>query len=394
MKIDGCNNNNIILALAGETIRRDANGIPSAIKVLEPGTLSITIKGQAISGSVTAADVKSIMDYHALKGEFIPVDCEHLIQKLADSVGVEEMDLIKTRPLLGENAAAGFVSLREEDGAVWAHVEKWTDRAKQLLSSSGDKMYAYFSPVLRGLNNGGLRITSLALTNLPAINKQDMLAASEVQEADLSDLTIGKIENQIALNDTQNGDSGMKEKLIKLITLLGMDSAALTAEGADLSELFEKTGVLITGLQDDQSKFILSLKDALELDDTATLDSVAGKVLSIAELQKGDTTALTEMQGRVNDLEAKEKERLIDGYRASGKLTEALVPWARTQDVAALMAWEAAAPVVVKPTRAIDHSEIPKEDSVALSENDKKVADMCGLNHESVATANNLKVKV
>jgi phage I-like protein len=112
-----------------------------------------------------------------MKGEAIPVDCEHLLQVLADLRGIEEAELVRTEPLLAEKGAAGFVRLTEENGELWAVVEKWAPRARELLSSAGDAIYNYFSPVIRGLRKPPLRVTSFALTNSPAINDLDALAA-------------------------------------------------------------------------------------------------------------------------------------------------------------------------------------------------------------------------
>jgi len=386
MKLKGRDNINTLaltLALSGESVRRDADGIPTSIRVLAPGELALTIDGSAIEGEVTAAHIKSILDYHAMKGELIPVDCEHLLQMLADKKGVDEAELIKTEPLLGEKAAAGFVALKEEsDGSLWADVSKWTDRAKELLTSAGDKMYGYFSPVLRGLKNGPLRVTSIALTNVPAINGQDLLAASDLSRDD----------NNIPIA-TQTRRTLPMDHLKKLAEMLGLDVAALTAEGADLSSLFEKVVVVIDDHNQAIDTFRGSLQDALALTDDDTLETITGKILSAIEKGKGDSASLTDVQARLDVLEGKEKDRLVADLQGEGKLTEAMLPWAKKQDTAALRDWAETAPVVVPKDRIVKPGdEKDAGDTMALTDMDKKVGAMGGFTPEQIAEANGLKV--
>lgn len=371
---------NLILNLAGDGVRRDADGVPIAFRLFGTGNLSLTLDGQPVSGDITSADIKDIMAFHQLKGESIPIDCEHLIQKLADMKGVTESDLLKSEPLLGEKAAAGYATLKEEDGALWANVTKWSDRAKELLTSAADKMYGYVSPVLRGLKSPPLRITSLALTNLPAINGQDLLAATESS-------TTPKIK-------TATSRSRTMEYLNKLIALLGMDAVAMTAENADREPLFQKAAEEIEKSRSGVSEFLGDVREALGLTESDDLTIASGKILSLAEAAKGNTGALTEMQERLQDLEGKEKDRLIDKLKAEGKLTVAMVAWAKKQDTEALIEFAKDAPVVVRPTRTIAADAVDDgDDSMALTEEDKKVAAACGIDPAKVAETHGLKVE-
>jgi len=374
--------NELILRLSEPSVRRDQDGIPTAFRILKPGAMSLTIDGQAVEGRVDAADISSILDYHRLKGEDIPIDCEHLLQVLADVKGVEERELVKNDALLAEKAAAGFATLSEESGELWAKVTKWSARAKELLSSAGDKMYGYMSPVLRGLKTGPLRITSLALTNLPAINKQELLAATEI--------STGKTELKTATMTTRGGMT--MDWLRKLAERLKQDVAALTAEGASLEPLFQAAHERIEQLEAVPAGFLSSVKDALGLSDDDTLDTAAGKVLSIVEKGKGHAAALTELQTRVADLEGKEKERLIGKLRSEGKLTDAMLPWAQKQDQAALIDFAKTAPVVADPKRTVKPGDDQvNDDTLTMSETDIEVARRCGLDPAEVAKANNLK---
>ena len=359
-------------------VRRDASGVPTAFRLLKPGVCEMTLDGKSVAGEIDAADIQAILDYHALKGEMIPIDCEHLLKLLADARGIDEASLLKNEPLLGEQAAAGSATLVGENGEIWAHIQKLTARARELLSLKGDKAYFYFSPVFRGLSNGPLRVTSIALTNLPAINNLPALAAT------------GERRTVTVVTKTTRG-ANMKERLLRLLGLLGItDHAALTAEGADLTPVLEKAAGAIEKERGAIARFMAGLKDSLGLTDSDTLETLPGRLLPILEKAKGDATALTALQSRVDGLEAKEKERLIDQLRASGKLTEAMLGWARSIDAAALTSWAKDAGVLVAPTRIVRPEDRPADGTLALSDADRRIASKCGLKLDDVAKVNKL----
>jgi len=383
MKLLGTNPiDELILTLGDVKVRRDADGVPTAIRIMRPGAMSLTIDGVPITGTVDAEDIRSILQYHALKGELIPIDCEHLLQKIADAKGIEEAELVRSEKLLGEKAAAGMVSLKEEDGELWAHIEKLAGRARDLLSGAADALYGYFSPVLRGLKDGPLRITSLALTNLPAINGQELLAATEGCSRSAPIMA--------TMRRHDNGGPTMKW-FEKLIELLGKDKAALTAESADREPLFQAAVETIEGERGTVSDFLGQVRDALSLKDDDGLEAAAGKLLSVVEKAKGDTTALNELQTRVDELEGKERDRAVERLQAEGKLTEAMLPWARKQDTAALMEWAKDAPVVVQPGRTAKREELDPGDTQALSDVDRAIAQACGVDPAKVAEVHGLK---
>ena len=372
--------NELVLSLARGAVRRGADGIPTAFRLLAAGPMSLTIDGKTIEGDILPEQITAIAKYAQLKGEAIPIDCEHLLRVLADLKGVEEADLVKADPLLAERGAAGFVSLREEAGELWAHVEKWSARARELLSAASDRMYGYMSPVIRGLKNGPLRITSIALTNNPALNNQELLAAAGEAQTRLVTATA-----RTGTRQNENGGTRMKETLKRLGELLGLDVAALSAEGADLTPLLAKAAEAVETARASVTGFFQQVGKALSLAENATLDSAAGTILGLAEKAKCDAAALTDLQGRVQDLEGKEKVRRIDGLLAEGKLTEAMKPWAERQDVAALNDWAKTAPVIVQPRRLIDPATLPEnQDTVAMNDALVRVAARCGVSLEDI----------
>jgi len=162
-----------------ERVERDADGVPTAFQLLRSGTTKITKNGKALDLVLTSEDLSRIERYQQGKGSLVPVDAEHFLADLADQEGMDEDELLKYKPKLGERTAHGFTSLQlREDGTLWANVERWSDRSRQLLSGSGLEIAGYFSPTIRGLRSGRLRVTSIALTNTPAINNLERLSAS------------------------------------------------------------------------------------------------------------------------------------------------------------------------------------------------------------------------
>lgn len=371
------------------SVRRDAEGLVTAFRVLPLGRVKLSIDGQKIEGEITPADLQSILDHFAAKGEDIPVDCEHLLQVLADLKGITEGELVKADPLLGEKAAAGFVRLTQEADGLWATVTKWSARARELLSGNSDKLYQYFSPVLRGLKNPPLRVTSIALTNVPAIAGQDSLAAAAEGRQTI------RVATADAPNHKPNTEDRIMDWLKKLAGLVGIDVASLTEDSAAAREpVMQKAAELIESLRAGAAKIRDGLKDALPLTDTDTEDAIVGKILSLVEKGKTDAAALTDLQGKVKDLSGRERDRYIEDLKREGKLTAALVPWAQKQDMAALVEWAKAAPVIVDPKRTTDPAAARAADAdvLVMSELDIAMARKCGLNPEDVAKANGLKM--
>ena len=391
MKFDRTHSGDVIVLGAHGTIKRDADGVPVAFLIFRPGKVDLTMQGQSVEGTITQEHIKEILDYHALKSELIPVDCEHFLQRFADEEGVEESELLKKKPLLGEQAAAGFVSLVSEGGELWAKVVKWTDRARALLSGEAGQMYGYFSPVLRGLQTPPLRITSLALTNVPALNRQELLAATAEKGIAAADV-VRMTEKQKPPVTVATIGSGDMEIIKSLAMLCSLDVGTFTAEGADRSPLFKAAVDLIEKLQGDQASFIGEIKEALELKDDAALSDVSGKILSLVEKGKTDSTSLTDMTARLEVLEKEEHTRLVEKLKAEGKLTVAMVDWAQKRSAKELNDWAENAPVVVESIKRTPPQNLDKTDQVTMSDFEIKVARMCGNDPAKVAERHGMKM--
>lgn len=135
------------------------------------------------------------------------------------------------------------------------------------------KIYKYFSPVIRGIENGPLRVTSVAMTNTPAINHLDALAASaNLTPSDRSD---------------KSGRSDRKESMGKLESalgrLLGRDNLALSGETSN--EEKDKIACEI----EEKASLIEQVKKLLKLAPEATLDEVIAALKAETEKPQAPT---------------------------------------------------------------------------------------------------------
>lgn len=161
------------MALSAETrgVVRDKNGVPVEWTLLRMGDNPICQEGQDGAIRLSGEDMRQIMEYHRKKGELIPIDSEHYLYELANRKKLDEAETARLFP--GGVAAMGYGELALKGDELRVKVQ-WTPAAYEMLK---EKIYKYYSPVLRGIEKGPLRVTSVAMTNIPAINNLDALAA-------------------------------------------------------------------------------------------------------------------------------------------------------------------------------------------------------------------------
>jgi len=249
----------------------------------------------------TAADIVDRSGYGSERQ--VPVDMEHFLFLEAEAEGQEEGEYLAALP--GESLAAGFVKLTAEKDGIYANVIRWVPRALALLKA---KAYRYFSPVIRGLQEGRPRITSIALTNQPALY-------------DIEPLTLTA--------EPKQEESNM-EFLKKLAALLKLDDAEALSEPNKLEPLIEGR--------------VLSLVEVGNQVEALTAERDAA-MTKLVERNEADAAA---------DLAA----AIAEG-KAQGKLTEAMAEWAGSQSAVALRAFLEKAPVVVKIGKTIDPNAVP-----------------------------------
>lgn len=348
------------VALSSENINvvRDENGVPVEWTLLKIGSNPLCQKGIDGDLQLTHDDMLKIMDYHHKKGEMIPVDSEHYLYQLANQKNMDEAETLRMFP--AGVAALGFGTLALEGEDLRFKV-KWSDKAHEFLK---EKIYKYFSPVIRGINNGPLRVTSVAMTNTPAINNLDALAASANPDTPPND---GRKVNM----------SKLKNALQKL---LGRDSIALDAEGEEekiAAEIEAKASLL------DEVKKILKLESSASVEEIiAALKAEAEKAASAdAKQQKLDELAAS--------AEAAAHAELVKQGRTDGKITDSDMEYVNSLDSKALSAHLAHTGRKV-PMKTMEPSK-RTEDSVSLTADDR-IAIQC-LRNAGVKDAENEYLK-
>lgn len=337
------------------TVERDENGVPTAWLLVRAGPIPLRKNGADYVLELTSKDLSAIEAYQKSQGERIPIDSNHYLHILAQKHGIEEREALQIMP--SGVAAMGFGSLecRADGTELWLSGVEWTPSAYELLK---EKIFRYFSPVFRGLKDGPLRITSVAMENEPAIKNLDALAAGAstctnavatlreatpergtglTPPAQNDDAACGaylQIEQPNELKHTKG--SKMTKKLCDALMRLapGIDAAALAAEDADESKQEELADAVngAAGLLED-------LKKLLELADAAGNADIRAAVEAMLEKAKQGEAAKAEADELKLSAEKRERAEIYAKAEAERKLTPAMKPWADSLDVAALAAW-------------------------------------------------------
>ena len=217
------------------------------------------------------------------------------------------------------------------DGDVLRIRAEWTPGAYELLK---EKIFRYCSPVIRGLKEGPIRITSVAMENEPALNCEDVLAAGG-EDADPEDVA----RNMLELKRPQDP---VERALGKLLGKDFLNEIALAGED-DEESVFERTAAAIEA----KAETISAMREGLGLTDgepdeamSGALDAVKARANEADSLrEKLDTLAVA--------AEDRRKADLIERGLQEGKLTHALEGWAKSQDCAVLASYLEHAPAVV-----------------------------------------------
>ena len=343
----------ISLSSENPGVVRDQNGVPVEWTILEVGENPICQNGQDGSLVLTAEAMDQIMDYHTKKGELIPLDSEHYLYELANQKKLDESETLKLFP--GKVAALGFGSLTLSGKKLRIKV-KWNPKAYEMLK---EKIYKYFSPVIRGLENGPLRVTSVAMTNTPAINNLDALAASANRLSDLSDRS--------DLSDKNRKEPGMGKLEEALKRLTGRDAVAL---GGEVSE--EEKDKIACEVEE-KASLIEQVKKLLGLKAEASLEEVIAALKAETEKAKSADAK----QAKINELAASAEKKahaeLITKGRAERKIVDADMEYVNSLDSKALSAYlDHAAPKFPAPlehkaaNRRADAAVLSAVDRIAI----------------------------
>ncbi len=254
-----------------EGVAQGADGLPAGWTLMKQGPLKVFKDGIEINGHLSAEAVDAIVSFHQAKGEKIPIDSEHMLSLVAEKLGLEEADLIAKTG--SRTLAMGFANLiKDADGNIALSDVEWLQPEGAGLMKS--KVFRYCSPVLRGLraDKGGLRITSVSMTNNPAIAGMDAIAAT--------------------------ADSPEQAASLK-------------------SELAKAKGILCLAAD-------------------APAEAFHGVLSGLLEAQKESASLKKELSELKLSAESAKKEELLKQGLAEGKISNGLLPFWKGQGVAAL----------------------------------------------------------
>jgi len=371
-------------AMPAAQVQRDSSGVPVAWRLLPMGKFRITRDGEEFEGEMDAEIAGVMLAQAAAKGTPIPLDLHHNLKALADVLGLDEGELAKVLPQ--GVLTIGFAKLVQQADGLWVDSVEWTDVGRKLIAAG---LFRYFSPVIRGLADGRYRITSVTLTNNPALQGLDAIAAEDNGDDgnrgvySLTDLSTARA----ASKPTPKGEQ-MKELLTKLGTALGMGAVALSDDGKVPVEVETKLAELTVELP----KLRLLAGTAGKVRDALALTADAGEPQILAALQglqaKGQAhdALKTRVDALALEAETNRRQKVIERGMTEGKLTPAMVAnWAKGQDAAALEAFLQHAPVVVQSGRIVDVGRLPADaDSAAWTDGELNIFRIAGLSDKDV----------
>lgn len=221
---------------------------PKPFRLFKTGENLLTRNGKDYQLTLSAEDIAAIADYQRKKGEKIPIDSRHALFFAAEKAGVKESDMLRMVP--SNVAALGFAALESRPDGLWAVDVELSPLAAELLQNGSLR---YWSPVVRGLDGRSpLRVTSIAMDNVPALNNLDILAAGGENIKTMSGLP----------DQTMKGDckmSNLTEKALR--KLLGDDALVLSdTTDTEIAGKVEALAAELESLRADKAKL-----EALEL---------------------------------------------------------------------------------------------------------------------------------
>ena len=350
---------------------RDKNGVPEEWTLLHTGENPFIKNGVRGVISLTGDDLDHIVAYFKEKGELIPVDSHHYLHYLSRTNHMDESEVLKFIP--DGVAAMGFGSL-ERQGEKLRFRVKWNPNAYKLMM---EKIFRYFSPVIRGLAGGPLRITSVAMENQPAINDLDALAASAEQ------VTVTGIlpEHNKTQQEKEMSMTPVEQALSRLLM---RDTLQLSAESPGDAEA-------LAGAINEKAELIGEFKRSLQLKEDVpdsllviALKNLLEKAGGFETLQEQIKELQQENESFRAEQDRKSHQDLIRQGVREGKITPATESWWQKLSHAELAEHLKDAPVII-PQGTLSLSAVETE-KIVLTEEDKAVCRHFGFTEEEFRT--------
>lgn len=147
---------------------------PQPFRLFRIGENILTRNGGEFKLTLSAEDLSAIAEYNRKKGEKIPIDSRHALFLAAERAGLSENEALRSIP--SAVSALGFANLEMRGDGLYATEIELLPLAAELFKQGALR---YYSPVIRGLDGKSpLRVTSIAMDNVPALNNLEMIAAS------------------------------------------------------------------------------------------------------------------------------------------------------------------------------------------------------------------------
>jgi hypothetical protein len=292
-------------------VEHDEAGVPIAFRLFAFGAFSVTQNGETYKGEFTPQHAARILDYFRNKGTRVPVDTQHVLHAIAEALKVEEQEIAA---LIGDRVATmAFGDLESREDGLWLSRIEWVPIGYKLMQ---EKLLRYFSPVVRGLKEGPLRVTSVAMTNTPAIDGlQELVAEAEAGEHDT-------IFGGPGGHGTESAEQGLQCLLghVAVFSEAGLGSESGKEGLQEAIDVLEDAHGELTDLRAaslSSTALVADLGDVCGLGAESSPDAILGAARLLAERAKDaeaklDTIAL--------ESEVAERMTLLQGGLADGRL--------------------------------------------------------------------------
>lgn len=289
---------------------------PKPFRLFRIGENTLTQNGHDYKLTLSAEDLKAIAEYNAKKGEKIPIDSRHALLLAAEKANITEAEALKAVP--SGIAALGFAKLELRDDGLYASEIDLMPLAAELFRQGALR---YYSPVIRGLDGKSpLRVTSIAMDNVPALNKLEILAASG-EDGGAQTITPGtgrKKEVEMDLTQKALGKLLGEDTLVLSDSTDAVIAAKLEALGAELPELRRKAAeadTLKLAAENDKKKELIDKAIAENRVTNAEREGLMGLDVAwlAAELPKRPANAVP--TAKVPEGKEEDPEKLTDGEK-------------------------------------------------------------------------------
>jgi phage I-like protein len=374
-------------------VEHDEAGVPVAFRLFAFGAFTVTQKGKSYQGEFTPQHAAQILDHFRNKGTRVPVDTQHVLHAIANALKVEEQEIAA---LIGDRVATmAFGDLESREDGLWLARIEWVPIGYKLMQ---EKLLRYFSPVVRGLQEGPLRVTSVAMTNTPAIdglqelvadaetgNHHSIFGGPEGSGTESAEQGLQCLLGHVAvLSEAGLGSESGKEGLQEAIGVLeaahgelsdrraaSLSSAALVADLGDVCGLGAEsspdailgaTRLLAERARDAEAKLNTIALEAEVAERTALLeegltDGRLGPVDVDTWAAEAETETLREYLGNAK---SPIRAALIAEGEKTGKLSPFMVQsWASKVDVAVLSDYLECAVPIVQMGATVDVATLP-----------------------------------